>query len=135
MSLISHIGIAVDDLDRAIAIFSKILGIPASGRETIIDQKVEMAFFENGDGGRSGRIELLAAIDKSSPIARFLEKRGPGLHHLAVRVADLEEKLAVLKDDGYRLIDESPRIGAGGKKIAFIHPSAADGVLIELEEE
>jgi methylmalonyl-CoA/ethylmalonyl-CoA epimerase len=135
MSDIEHIGIAVEDLKKAAKIFSDILGREPSGSEDVVDQKVEVVFFESEDDPESGRIELLTPTEESSPIKKYLDKRGGGLHHLALRVDNIETKLTELKSKGYRLIDEKPRLGAEGKKIAFIHPSSTGGILIELTEK
>ncbi len=135
MSDIEHVGIAVVDLKKAAKIFSDILGRVPSGSEEVVDQKVKVVFFESGEAPESGRIELLTPTDEKSPIKKYLDKRGGGLHHLALRVNNLETKLTELKSKGYRLIDETPRLGAEGKKIAFIHPSSTDGILIELTEK
>ncbi len=135
MSDIAHIGIAVEDLKKASEIFSDILGHDPSGTVEIPDQKIKVVFFASDENSESGRIELLTPIDGSSPIRKFLDKRGQGLHHLALKVGDIESKLEELKSKGYRLIDEKPRPGAGGKKIAFIHPSSTGGILIELIEK
>ncbi len=135
MSDIEHIGIAVDDLKKAARIFSDILGHEPTGTEEIPDQKVEVIFFVSNDNPESGRIELLSPTDTDSPVGKFLDRRGQGLHHLALKVSDIESKLGELKAKGYRLIDEKPRLGAGGKKVAFIHPSSTGGILIELTEK
>lgn len=135
MTEIAHIGIAVEDLEKAIKIFTQILGHPPSYIKEVADQKVMVATFKSADNSPSADIELLEASDKGSSIAKFLAKRGPGLHHLAIKVENVERRLAELKSKGFRLIDEVPRIGAEGKKIAFVHPESALGVLIELEEK
>ncbi|UCD94517.1 MAG: methylmalonyl-CoA epimerase [Candidatus Zixiibacteriota bacterium] len=134
MSDISHIGIAVADLEKAVEAFSAILGYPPSSAEVIADQKVRVAMFASRDDPHSGHIELLEATADDSPIKRFIDERGPGLHHLAILVDDIEATLTYLKAKGFRLIDESPRVGTGGKKIAFIHPASTNGVLLELQE-
>ncbi len=134
MSDIEHIGIAVEDLKKAAEIFSDILGYEPAGMESVPDQKVEVVFFASDENPESGRIELLSSTDPESPVGKFLDKRGPGLHHLALKVNDIEARLAELKSKDYRLIDEKPRLGAGGKKVAFIHPLSTGGILIELVE-
>nr|MBN2278416.1 methylmalonyl-CoA epimerase [candidate division Zixibacteria bacterium] len=134
MSDISHIGIAVDNLDKATEAYSSILGYPPVLVEEVSDQKVKVAMFASHNDPHSGHIELLSGTEPGSPVSKFIEKRGPGLHHLAILVDDIEVKLAELKRQGYRLIDEKPRIGAGGKKIAFVHPASTGGVLMELQE-
>ncbi len=135
MSDIAHIGIAVENLKKASEIFSDILGHEPSGSDEVPGQKVKVVLFTSADDPESGSIELLSPTDDNSPIRKFLDKRGQGLHHLALRVSNIESKLEELKSKGYRLIDEKPRLGAGGKKIAFIHPSSTDGILIELVEK
>ncbi|UCD18497.1 MAG: methylmalonyl-CoA epimerase [Candidatus Zixiibacteriota bacterium] len=129
---LSHIGIAVPNLDEAIRIFSHLSGEEPEVITEIKDQKVRAAMFPLEGGGA---IELLMPTDRSSPINGFLDKKGQGLHHLAFRVQNLERTLGELKEKGYRLIDETPRIGASGRKIAFVHPKSMSGVLVELEEE
>ncbi len=133
MTDISHIGIAVDDLEKAIEKFTEILGYGPSGQTEVPDHGVRIAFFAK-EGSEFGRIELLEAIDDAAPIKKFLDKHGPGLHHIAILVDDLDKKLEELKLKGYRLIDETPRIGAEGKRIAFIHPSSTEGILLELQQ-
>lgn len=128
---VDHIGIAVADLKEVGAFWSEALGLPANGEETVAEQKVTTGFFPTPN---DSEIELLAATDEESSIAKFIEKnkgRG-GIQHIALRVDDLEAALADLKEKGVRLIDEKPRKGAGGAKIAFVHPKASHGVLLEL---
>jgi len=129
---LSHIGIAVPNLDDAVKVFSVISGGEPTAIKEVADQKVKVAMFPFEDGGA---IELLMPTDDSSPIKGFLDKKGQGLHHLAFHVDDIEKTLADFKAKGYRLIDETPRIGASGCKIAFVHPKSTSGVLVELEEE
>ena len=128
---VDHIGIAVSDLKEVGSFWSEALGLPANGEETVAEQKVTTGFFPTPNGSE---IELLAATDETSPIAKFIEKNGGrgGIQHIALRVDNLEAALADLKEKGARLIDEKPRIGAGGAKIAFVHPKASHGVLLEL---
>jgi methylmalonyl-CoA/ethylmalonyl-CoA epimerase len=128
---IHHLGIAVESLQTAVPIFEKLLGAAAGSEKTVEDQKVRVAVFRTGES----RLELLEATSQDSPIARFLSKRGPGIHHLTLSVRDLAGTLARLERDGVRLIDREPRRGAGGERIAFLHPSSTAGVLIELIEE
>ncbi len=128
---IHHLGIAVDSLAGSVPLFAKLLGKPPDAEETVADQKVRVASFRLGDS----RLELLEGTDGDSPIARFISKRGPGIHHLALAVPDLREALRVLESAGVRLIDREPRGGAGNEQIAFLHPASAAGVLIELVEE
>ena len=130
--LISHIGIAVSDIDAAAKNFRLITGEKNPVIHEVVDQKVRVAIFSAAVAG--GRIELVAPASPDSPLAKFIEKRGEGLHHVCIYVDDIEAKLAELKAEGIRLIDESPRRGAEGNLIAFIHPSSMNGVLVELEE-
>ena len=127
---IDHLGIAVDSIEQAKKLFHDILGLKFEGTETVQEQKVTTAFFPVGDS----EVELLESTAPDGPIAKYLEKRGEGIQHIAFRVDNLEEALAELKDKGIRLIDEKPRKGAGGAKIAFLHPKSTHGVLIELSE-
>jgi len=128
---IHHIGIAVESLSAAIPVFEKILGCAPDSQETVEDQKVRVAVFRL-DGRR---IELLEATSPESPVARFLGQRGQGIHHLTLAVPRLAERLLELEKNGIRLIDREPRLGAGGERIAFLHPSSTAGVLIELVDE
>ena len=137
--LISHIGIAVADLEKGTALYESILGRKVSRVVDVPDQNVRVAIFSpTGSGhpaaGGGGSIELVAAVGQNSPISRFLMKRGEGLHHVCVVVDDIERRLNVLREAGFRLIDEKPQMGADGRRIAFVHPSSTGGVLIELEE-
>ena len=128
---VDHIGIAVTDLKEVGSFWSEALGLPANGEETVAEQKVTTGFFPTPNGAE---IELLAATEDSSPIAKFIEKNGGrgGIQHIALRVDNLEAALADLKEKGVKLIDEKPRKGAGGALIAFLHPKATHGVLLEL---
>ena len=128
---LDHVGIAVESLGAAVPVFEKLLGRRVDFEEVVEDQKVRVAVFEFG----RSRIELLEATSPTSPIARFLAKRGPGMHHLTLSVPNLAEKLRALDESGVRLIDPKPRRGAGNSRIAFLHPTSACGVLIELVEE
>jgi len=127
---VDHIGIAVKSIDEALKLWEEVLGIKCTGREEVEEQKVVTAFLPLGDT----EIELLEPTSPESPVSKFMEKRGEGIHHLALRVENIEAALEELKGKGIRLIDEKPRCGAGGAKIAFIHPKAAGGVLLELSE-
>jgi methylmalonyl-CoA/ethylmalonyl-CoA epimerase len=127
---IDHIGIAVKSIEEAKKLYEGILGLKYEGSETVAEQKVTTAFFPIGDT----EIELLESTDPEGPIAKFIEKRGEGIQHIAFRVDNIEEALEELKKQGIKLIDEKPRIGAGGARIAFLHPKATGGVLIELCE-
>ncbi len=129
---LSHIGIAVPNLDDAVKVFSVLADAEPTPIKEVADQKVKVAKFPFEAGAA---IELLMPTDESSPIKGFLDKKGQGLHHLAFHVDDIEKTLEGLKAKGYRLIDETPRIGASGCKIAFVHPKSTSGVLVELEEE
>lgn len=127
---IDHIGIAVKDLEEAKKIYTELLGLEVHGEEIVEEQKVKVVFIPVGDS----EVELLESTDPEGPIAKFIEKNGEGIQHIAFRVDDIEKALEELKQKGVRLIDEKPRYGAGGAKIAFIHPKATKGVLIELCE-
>jgi len=127
---ISHIGIAVTSIDEALPFYTEVLGLEFEGTEVVEEQKVKVAFLAIGES----RIELLEPTAPDSPVAKFLEKHGPGVHHLAYQVEGLEERLAALKGQGVRLIDETPRTGAHHTRIAFLHPKASGGVLTELCE-
>lgn len=129
-TVIDHIGIAVNSIDKSLAFWETTLGIKCTGVETVADQKVKTAFLPI----KESEVELLEATDPESPIAKFIEKKGEGIHHLAIRVDDLAGALAELKAKGVRLIDETPRKGAGGALIAFIHPKATGGILLELSQ-
>jgi len=127
---ISHIGIAVRDLDQQVAFYRDVLGLTFEGTEVIEDQRVKVAIFRVGEAA----IELLEPTSPDSPVARHLDKKGEGIHHLAYDVEDIQQTLDNLKHRGARLIDQSPRKGAHGKSIAFIHPKSTFGVLTELCE-
>ena len=128
---IAHIGIAVRNLDEALRLYHDTLGLPLHGRETVESDRVTVAFLPIGDT----QVELLEATDPESPVARFIEKRGEGVHHVAFEVDDVDEALEILREQGFRLIDETPRAGAGGARVAFVHPRTTNGVLIELCEK
>jgi methylmalonyl-CoA/ethylmalonyl-CoA epimerase len=127
---LDHIGIAVADLDAALRFYRDALGLEIEAPEEVPSQRVRAHMIPVGDAA----LELLEATEPGSPIAAFLGKRGPGLHHITLRVDDLEAALARLKARGVRLIDDRPRPGAHGSRVAFIHPSSAHGVLVELKE-
>jgi len=127
---IDHIGIAVKSLAESSKLY-ELLGIKSTGTEEVAEQKVKVAFFPVGDS----EVELLESTAPDGPIARYIEKNGEGLQHLALRVDDLEAALAELKAKGVRLIDEKPRYGAGGARIAFVHPKSTGGILLELSEK
>ena len=125
---INHLGIATKGIDEALKFWEDALGLENVHTEIVEDQKVRVAMLPIGES----RIELLEPTAEDSPIAKFLEKRGGGIHHIAVEVEDINAALLKLKENGARLIDESPRIGAEGCLVAFVHPSSANGVLLEL---
>jgi methylmalonyl-CoA/ethylmalonyl-CoA epimerase len=127
---IDHLGIAVNSIEDGKTLWTDALGLPFEGTETVEEQKVTTAFFPVGES----EVELLESTAPDGPVAKFLEKKGAGVHHVAFRVENIEEALAELKEKGIRLIDEKPRKGAGGAKIAFLHPKATNGVLVELCE-
>ncbi|UCD91684.1 MAG: methylmalonyl-CoA epimerase [Methanobacteriota archaeon] len=127
---IHHIGVAVSNLDDAVRRYEEELGFHLEGREKVESEEVEVAIFQVGES----RIELLQSTQPDGIISRFIEKRGEGIHHLAVEVEDIERELTELKARGSPVLDEIPRIGAGGCKVAFIHPKGASGVLLELIE-
>lgn len=125
---IDHIGVAVSSLDESLKLYTDMLGMELGGTESVEEQKVRVAFLPIGDT----ELELLESTSPDGPIAKFIEAKGQGIQHIAFRVDDLEAALAELKAKGVRLIDEKPRYGAGGAKIAFLHPKATNGVLVEL---
>ena len=127
---LDHIGVAVKSIEESMLVYTEILGLKVTDIETVEEQKLGTAFIPVGES----KIELLESTSPDGPIAKFIEKRGEGIQHIALRVDDLKQKLEELKQKGVRLIDENPRIGAGGAKIAFIHPKATKGILIELCE-
>jgi methylmalonyl-CoA/ethylmalonyl-CoA epimerase len=127
---IDHIGIAAKSIDQVAPFWSSILGLPIAGRETVEEQKATTAFLPVGES----ELEILESTSSEGAIAKFIESRGEGIQHIAFRVDNIEEALKELKEKGVRLIDEKPRRGAGGAKIAFIHPKSTNGVLLELSE-
>lgn len=131
MKKLSHIGIAVKNLDAASKTFSRLFGMKPSEVEEVHDQNVRLSFFYVGDAS----VELTEATLPSSPIAKFIEKRGEGVHHLSFEVTDIRAEIARLKTEGFELIDDEPRIGAGGYWIAFIHPKSTNGVLVEISQK
>lgn len=128
---IDHIGLAMVNIEENLDFWQNLLEIAEVKVEVVEDQKVKVAFLQVGES----KIELLQPTEESSPVAKFLANKGEGIHHIALKVDNLEEKLAELKNKDVPLIDQSPRIGAGGAKIAFLHPKAANGVLLELCEK
>lgn len=125
---IDHIGVAVEDLDAALALYEGALRMPVVHRETVTEQGVEAILLDVGEG----HVELLKPLGPDTPVGKYLAKKGPGIHHVAYQVSDIEATLAALKASGLRLIDESPRIGIRGSKVAFVHPAATGGVLTEI---
>ncbi|HEV8344974.1 MAG TPA: methylmalonyl-CoA epimerase [Vicinamibacterales bacterium] len=139
-AVLDHIGIAVKDLQSALAFYRDALGLEIEAPEEVPSQHVRAHFIPVGDAKDRGagapgvKLELLEATSGESPIARYIDTRGPGLHHITLRVDDIRAALAQLKAHGARLIDDEPRPGAAGSLIAFVHPSATGGVLIELKQ-
>lgn len=127
---IAHIAIAVKDIEKSSELYKTLLGADVGEVIDVPDQKVRVCFFDLPDG----RLELISPMGDNKSLLKFLEKRGEGLHHIALAVPNIEEALREFKKKGVRLIDETPRIGAEGHRIAFVHPSSTGGVLIELEE-
>ncbi|MBN1885710.1 MAG: methylmalonyl-CoA epimerase [Candidatus Krumholzibacteriota bacterium] len=128
---LAHIGIAVENLDEAKSLFGDTLGLVFEGRKALPDRGLEVAFLDTGNT----KIELLASTREDSAVGRFLEKKGPGIHHLCFKVKNIRRVMRELADAGLRLIDAEPREGAEGHLVAFLHPKSTSGVLIELEEE
>src|SRR5579884_3067311 len=128
LSAIDHVGVAVDDLDAALALYGEALKLPLVHRETVADQGVEAALLDIGEA----HVELLQPLEADTAVGRFLARRGPGLHHVAYRVTDIEQTLSALSQAGIRLIDERPRAGIRGSQVAFVHPAATGGVLTEI---
>ena len=127
---IDHIGIAVKNLDETLKFYEDVMGIKCTSKEEVEEQKVRVAFLPVGDS----EVELLESTTDDGPIARFIEKKGEGIQHIAFKVDNIEEAIKDLQEKGVRLIDEKPRYGAGGARIAFLHPKATSGVLIEISE-
>ncbi|HKH18986.1 MAG TPA: methylmalonyl-CoA epimerase [Solirubrobacteraceae bacterium] len=127
---VDHIGVAVADLEAAVALHERTYGMAVVHREIVTEQGVEAVLLDVGEN----HVELLRPLADDTPVGRFLEKRGPGLHHVAYQVADVGATLAQLRERGVRLIDETPRTGIRGSRVAFLHPSASGGVLTELVE-
>ena len=131
MRKIEHIGIAVKDLDVSNALFEKLFGAPAYKAEVVESEGVTTSFFMNGPN----KIELLAATNPDSPIAKFIEKKGEGIHHIAFDVEDIVAEIARLQKEGFVVLNETPKKGADNKLVAFLHPKSTNGVLIELCQE
>jgi methylmalonyl-CoA epimerase len=130
LSTIDHIGVAVEDLDSAIEVYRSGLAMPLVHREVVEEQGVEAVLLDVGPS----HVELLAPLRPDTPVGKFLERRGPGLHHVAYRVASIEDTLDALRAAGMRLIDEQPRTGIRGSRVAFVHPASTGGVLTEIVE-
>ncbi len=127
---IDHIGVATDDLEGALALYEGTLGMALAHRETVESQGVEAALLDVGEG----HVELLRPLGPDTPVGKYLEKRGPGLHHVAYAVGDIDDVLSKLKGAGVELIDEEPRVGIRDSRVAFLHPRSTGGVLTEIVE-
>jgi methylmalonyl-CoA/ethylmalonyl-CoA epimerase len=128
--LIDHVGVAVDDLDAALALYEGTFGMPVAHRETVTEQGVEAVLLDVGDG----HVELLRPLGERTAVGKFLARRGPGLHHVAYRVDDIESALARLRELEIELIDSEPRTGIRRSRVAFLHPRSTGGVLTEIVE-
>jgi methylmalonyl-CoA epimerase len=128
LSAIDHVGVAVPSIDAALALYRDALGMPLVYRETVTEQGVDAALLDVGDG----HIELLEPLAPDTAVGKFLDRRGAGLHHVAYRVASVEETLAAARAAGLRLIDKEPRVGIRGSRVAFLHPASTGGVLTEI---
>jgi len=126
----NHIAIAVRDLDQAATFYQNSLGLPLSGVEVVAEQKTKVGFFRIGESN----IELVQPAEPGSPLDKFLDTRGPGIHHICLEVDDIESEIKSLLDKGVAMIDQKPRMGAHRSKVAFIHPKSSNGILIELVE-
>ena len=125
---IDHVGVAVDDLDAALKLYESVLGMPVVHRETVEEQGVEAVLLDVGDG----HVELLSPLGEDTPVGKYLARKGPGLHHVAYAVAEIEAALAELAEGGIELIDTVPRSGIWGSRVAFLHPRSTGGVLTEI---
>src|ERR1700730_1609660 len=130
LSTIDHVGVAVEDIEAAIAVYRDALGMPLVHREMVAEQGVDAALLDVGDS----HVELLAPLGRETAVGRFLARRGPGLHHVAYRVENIEATLNALAGAGIRLIDEQPRVGIRRSRVAFVHPASVGGVLTEIVE-
>ena len=130
LARIDHIGVAIDDLEGALALYEGTLGMPLAHRETVESQGVEAALLDVGDG----HVELLRPLGPDTPVGKYLEQRGPGFHHVAYAVGDIDDVLGRLKDAGVELIDDEPRVGIRDSRVAFVHPRSTGGVLTEIVE-
>jgi methylmalonyl-CoA epimerase len=128
LSTIDHVGVAVEDIDAALVLYRDALGMPEVHRETVSEQGVDAVLLDVGDS----HVELLQPLGPDTAVGKFLARRGPGLHHVAYRVSDIEETLRQLSAAGLRLIDEQPRVGIRGSRVAFLHPASTNGVLTEI---
>lgn len=128
---VDHIGIAVRSLENTLPFYTDVLNLPLLGIEEVDTQRVRVAFLQAG----GTKLELLEPTSEESPIAKFIEKRGEGIHHVALGVDSIEDRIIEMKEKGIRMIDDQPRLGAGGANIAFMHPKSASGVLVELCEK
>lgn len=131
MNKIEHIGIAVKNLEESNKVFAKLFGQPAYKEEEVLSEGVKTSFFMNGPN----KIELLEATNENSPIAKFIEKKGEGIHHIAFDVTDIVAEIERLKAEGFVVLNETPKKGADNKLVAFLHPKSTNGVLIELCQE
>lgn len=127
---LDHIGIAVKNLDETLKFYTEALGLELHGEEVVEEQKVKVAFLPVGDT----EVELLESTSPDGPIAKFIEKKGEGIQHMAFKVENIEEAIEYMQEKGFRMIDKAPRYGAGGAKIAFMHPKSSHGVLVELSQ-
>ena len=130
LAAIDHVGVAVEDIDTTLKVFRDALGMPLVHRETVAEQGVEAALLDVGDS----HVELLQPLGPDTAVGKFLARRGPGLHHVAYRVEDVQQTLGELAAAGLKLIDERPRTGIRGSRVAFVHPSSTGGVLTEIVE-
>ncbi len=128
---IEHIGIAVKNLETSNALFEKLLGAPSYKIETVLSEGVRTSFFKAGPN----KLELLEATNENSPIAKYLDKRGEGIHHIAFEVEDIEAEIVRLRKEGFKILNETPKKGADNKLVVFVHPKSANGVLVELCQE
>ena len=125
---IDHVGVAVEDVDASLSLYRDALGLPLVHREVVNEQGVDAALLDVGEG----HVELIAPLGPDTPVGKYLARKGPGLHHVAYQVADIEATLGSLRDAGLRLIDESPRTGIRSSRVAFLHPASTGGVLTEI---
>lgn len=131
MNKIEHIGIAVKNINDSNDVYASLLGVSHYKMEEVLSEGVKTSFFKTGEN----KIELLEATNENSPIAKFIEKRGEGIHHIAFAVNDIETEMQRLKKEGFKLLNETPKKGADNKLVAFVHPKSANGVLVELCQE